>query len=353
MDHISRVRLLLEDLEEPLLIASLVNIRYLTGFTGSNAFLYATPDGCTFLTDGRYAEVAGGLVADLPATELSVYSARLFDRLVDLFGAAAKVRLEAAHITWEVQRELASRFSGELEAAIGVVEGYRVQKDPEEITALRAAAAAGDHAFGQLDDLAKRAGTEGELGELLISAMAERGGERAGWPPIVAVGPNAARPHHRSGSGEMRDGLLLADYGCVGDGYHSDMTRTVWRGDITDAEAERVHSAVVESNEAGIASVRPGIPAGDVDAACRRVLSEYGYEEHFLHSTGHGVGLEIHEAPSVRKGSSEVLEPGQVVTVEPGVYLPGRFGVRVEDMVLVTDDGAEVLTNSSKEMRAP
>lgn len=351
MNHSARVSRLLEDLEQPLLVSSLVNIRYLTGFTGSNAFLYATPDGCTFVTDGRYGEVAGALVADLPGMELSVYSANLYGRLVELFGPAEAVRLEAAHVTWEIQQSLASRFAGSLEPSVGVVEGYRLRKDDDEVAALRSAAAAGDHAFSMVDALATASDTEADLGEALIAAMGERGGERAGWPPIVAVGANAARPHHRSGEGMMSDGLLLLDYGCVVDGYHSDMTRTVWRGEGSDDETARVYAAVLESNEAGIAAVEPGTPAGDVDRACREVLAGYGYEKDFLHSTGHGVGLDIHEGPSVRKGSTEILEPGQVITVEPGVYLPGKLGVRIEDMVLVTDTGGEVLTTSSKEMR--
>ena len=217
---------------------------------------------------------------------------------------------------------------------------------------MRLAAAAGDYAFSIVDALAAEAETEAHLGELMIAAMASHHGERAGWDPIVAVGANASRPHHESGSGVLADGLLLLDYGCVVDGYHSDMTRTVWRGDGLDDETQGVYAAVLASNAAGIAAVGPGVPAGDVDSACREVLDDYGYLEHFLHSTGHGVGLEIHEGPSVRKDSSEVLEAGQVITVEPGVYLPGKLGVRIEDMVLVTADGGEVLTRSSKEIRA-
>ncbi len=351
MEHSVRVRRLMQDLKEPLLVSALVNIRYLTGFSGSNAFLYATPDGCTFLTDGRYEEVAGALVDDLPATDLKVYKVGLYDRIVEVFDSAQVVQLEAAHITWQVQQEIGGRFGGRLESTVGVVEAYRLLKDSHEIAALRQAAAAGDHAFSKVESLARRAETEADFGELLVAAMGAKGGERADWPPIVAVGGNASRPHHLSRSGAMAAGLLLLDFGCVVEGYHSDMTRTIWLDGEVDAEAGRVHAAVLESNEAGIAAVRPGVPAGDVDAACRRVLAGYGYAEYFLHSTGHGVGLEIHEGPAVRKGSSEVLEPGQVITVEPGVYLSGRLGVRIEDMVLVTEDGGEVLTKSSKEMR--
>lgn len=351
MDHSGRLRHLLGALEQPLLISSLVNIRYLTGFTGSNAFLYVTPEGATFVTDGRYAEVAESLVTRLGNSKVSVYTAGLYPHLVKLFGDVASVQLEAAHLTWHAQRAIASAFDGELNAASDVVERMRLRKDLDEIRALRAAAAAGDHALSRIAELAAAATTEEGLGEALVSAMAEKGGARAGWAPIVASGANASRPHHASGSDDLRAGLLLLDYGCVVDGYHSDMTRTFWWGDGGDLEVERVHAAVLEANEAGIAAIEPGAPAAEVDRVCRQVLTQHGLEEFFVHSTGHGVGLEIHEAPSLRKDSKEVLEVGNVVSVEPGVYLPGRFGVRIEDVILVTAHGGEALSSARKELR--
>ena len=350
MNYPARVQRLIDSLDQPMLVSSLVNIRYLTGFTGSNAFMYLTPDAGAFLTDGRYEEIAAGLVEDLPSVDLIVYRERLYDNLVELFGNALSVGLESAHMTWEAQRAIASRFDGEIEATSNVVEALRLVKDSDEIDALRRAAAAGDLAFSELPTSIWPEGSEAAFGEVLIADMKRGGGERAGWPPIVAVGANASRPHHESGSTEIESGLLLIDYGCTVDGYHSDMTRTIWLDDGPDPEAERVYRAVLESNEAGIAAIEPGRPAREVDAASREVLRAYGYEEYFLHSTGHGVGLEIHEGPSVRKGSVDVLEPGHVVTVEPGVYLAGKLGVRIEDMVLVTDSGSDVLTKSSKEI---
>jgi Xaa-Pro aminopeptidase len=351
MNHADRVRRLLAGLDEPLLVSSLVNIRYLTGFTGSNAYLYATPDGCTFITDGRYGEVAGGLVADLPDTKLLVYRTGLYDRLAEVFAGAASVALESDHITWAAQRALAQRHDGGLTASSGVVEALRAVKDADEIAALRAAAKAGDRAFDQADALAASSSTEAEMAEALVTAMERHGGRRASWEPIVAVGANASRPHHETGETETGSGLLLLDYGCVVDGYHSDMSRTIWIGDGSDDELERVYDAVLASNLAGIEAVKPGGSARDVDAVCREVLEERGLAEYFVHSTGHGVGLEIHEGPSANTTSKEILEPGHVLTVEPGVYLEGRLGVRIEDMVLVTESGHEVLTLSSKELR--
>ena len=350
MNHSARMQRLLESLDGPLLVSSLVNVRYLTGFTGSNGYLYATPDGATFVTDGRYGEVAAGLVDGLPSTELLVYRSALYDHLAGLFGEVASVALEASDLTWEAQRALATRFDGVLTAATGTVERFRAVKDDDEVAALRAAAAAGDAAFDHAHDLAAASSTEFEMGEGLIGAMMSAGGSRASWPPIVAAGANASRPHHESAGGGVGDGLLLLDYGCVVDGYHSDMTRTIFRGGDPDEELVRVYEAVRESNQAGIDAAKPGVVAADVDRVCREVLAGHGLAESFLHSTGHGVGLEIHEGPGVNSTSKEVLEPGNVVTIEPGAYLVGVLGVRIEDMVLVTESGNEVLTNSHKEL---
>jgi len=351
MQHAARVDHLRAGLERPLLVTSLVNIRYLTGFTGSNAFLFLSPDRSVFITDGRYAEVAGDLLDVHVGIELSVYSSGLNETLVAAIGDATDVDLEAPHVSWAFFRSLDEQFSGTLHPGTGIVEALRRIKDADEVAALRRAATAGDDAFAELDYLRHRSTTEDDLGQELIEGMRRHGAEPADWPPIVAVGANAARPHHRAGGDLLGDGLLLLDYGCIVDGYHSDMSRTVWVGDAVDPEMERVHRAVLESNEAGIAAVAPGVRAHDVDEACRAVLRRYGYEDYFVHSTGHGVGLEIHEAPWVRRNSDDILEPGHVVTVEPGVYLPGKGGVRIEDMVLVTADGHDVLTHSSKELQ--
>lgn len=352
MDHPARIQRLLSLLERPLLITSLVNLRYLTGFGGTSAAMIATPSGATFVTDGRYAELAGDLVAALPAVELEVQTGTRLDTVARAVEDLPELDVEADHVTWSFARALGETFAGAMHPHTGVVETLRRVKDHDEVDALRRAAAAGDAAFARIHELAAASATEGELGYRLIEAMRSAGGEPAGWPPIVATGAHASRPHHRSGTGRIEPGLLLLDYGCVVDGYHSDMTRTVWLGEGSDEEMEHIHDAVLESNEAGIAAVAPGVRAHDVDEACRRVLRDHGYEDLFVHSTGHGVGLEIHEAPSLKKDSADVLEPGHVVTIEPGVYVPGRGGVRIEDMVLVTETGSEVLTGAPKALSA-
>lgn len=352
MDHAGRLDRLRSDLERPLLVTSLVNIRYLTGFTGSNAYLFVDGDRSVFLTDGRYGEVAEPLVAALGGVRLQVYSSGLHELLADVAGGGP-LELESPHVSWSFVRDLGEKMRGELIPGKGRVEKLRIAKDPDELDALQRAATAGDVAFSELRELWSEADTEHDIAEGLIASMVSAGADRTEWPPIVAAGPHAARPHHRAGPHAAPAGLLLVDYGCEVDGYHSDMTRTVWLGEgPPPGELASIHAAVLESNEAGIAAVGPGVEAAAVDEVCRDVLARHGYAEYFVHSTGHGSGLEIHEAPSVRRDSTDVLQPGHVITIEPGVYLPGVGGVRIEDMVVVTESGGEVLTASSKELDA-
>ena len=351
MDHAARLESLVAALERPLLVTALPNIRYLTGFGGSSAYLFAEPGGrSVFVTDGRYGELAGPLVDALPGTELVVHTSGLWSTLRSVLEGAGGVSLEAEHVTWDFLRTLREETGLETHPATGIVEELRRTKDGDEVEALRAAADAGDAAFSGLRELLGSASTEADLGWALTASMRAHGGDPADWDPIVAAGPAASIPHYRSGRAPVGDGLLLLDYGCVVDGYHSDMSRTVWISGEPDAEMGRVHRAVAESQAAGIAAIAPGVACVDVDEAARAVLRGYGYEEAFLHSTGHGVGLQIHEQPWVRKGNDDVLRVGDVVTVEPGVYLPGIGGVRIEDMVLVSGDGPVVLTESSREM---
>jgi Xaa-Pro aminopeptidase len=350
MNHAARLDALREQIEAPLLVSRPPNLRYLTGFTGSNGFLLVRPGGkAVFVTDGRYGELAEELVAPLADTDLVVYTSGMWDVFRDLVEGLPAVDLEADGVTWAFSRDFAHETGIEAVPGGGAVERLRRTKDDAEVTALRAAAAAGDAAFSELGGLAAPTVTERELGWKLIDVMRGHGGDSADWEPIVAAGAGASIPHYRSGTRPVGSGLLLLDYGCVVDGYHSDMSRTVWLAGSPDEEMARVYRAVLESQEAGLAAVAPGVACGDVDEAARAVLRGYGYEKHFLHSTGHGVGLEIHEPPWVRRGNDDQLAVGDVITVEPGVYLPGIGGVRIEDMVLVTDSGGAVLTGSHKE----
>jgi Xaa-Pro aminopeptidase len=351
MNHAARLDALRAGLDAPLLVSRMPNLRYLTGFTGSSGWMLVPPEGtAAFITDGRYGEMAAPLVDALGDARLVVYTSGMWDTIRSLVDGFDEVALEADGVTWAFSRDFATETGIEPTQGGGAVERLRRAKDPFEIAALRDAAAAGDAAFAALRSLATPDTSEVELGWSLVDAMRRHGGEAADWEPIVAAGPGASIPHYRAGKKPVGDGLLLLDYGCVVDGYHSDMSRTVWLDGSPDPEMERIHRAVLESQEAGLAAVAPGVTCDAVDEAARAVLRSYGYEEQFLHSTGHGVGLEIHEPPWVRRGNEDTLAVGDVITVEPGVYLPGVGGVRIEDMIVVTEAGGDVLTGSSKDL---
>jgi Xaa-Pro aminopeptidase len=345
-ERIARLR---ESLELPLLVTFLPNIRYLTGFTGSSAFVLVTGERFVFITDGRYAELGGRLMSAIDGGELVEYRSGLNDVLVEQFSGEQEIGLEAQNVNWSFVHGLKGKTEADLVATRGVVESLREIKDENEIASLQAAATAGDDAFGMIREMAHAAASEGDLGWRLINAMRGAGAQQAGWPPIAAAGANAALPHHLSAGDSVGSGLLLLDYGCTVDGYNSDMSRTIWLEGDPDPKIIRMHQAVLESQEAGIAAVKTGVTGHEVDEACRAVLRRYGYEDQFVHSTGHGVGLEIHEGPRLARHSEDVLVPGNVVTVEPGVYVPGFGGIRIEDMVVVTADGGHrVLTHSAK-----
>jgi Xaa-Pro aminopeptidase len=350
MTYHNRVSALRESLQTPLLVSKSANLRYLTGYVGSNGFLVIDETRAIFVTDGRYGEIAEGLMAAIDGSEVLVYTEQLAATLAGVLTADTTV--EADHLTWSFATSLAAETSHEIIAGSGDVERLRRVKDATEIRHLRAAAAAGDAALSRLDRLEADSSTESDLAWALVSEMKHHGGDAASWDPIVAVGRNASRPHHETGATELEPGLLLVDYGCVVEGYHSDMSRTLWRGGVAPSDdVQRLYEAVLAAQEAALGVVGPGVRSGDVDRAARDVLEDQGLSKHFLHSTGHGVGLEIHEEPWVRSGSEDVLEPGHVITVEPGAYVPGIGGVRIEDMVMVTDSGSEVLTSSPKDLR--
>jgi Xaa-Pro aminopeptidase/Xaa-Pro dipeptidase len=354
MNHADRLDALRSAIEAPLLVSKAPNLRYLTGFSGSSGWLLVRPGGsATFVTDGRYGELAAELVSALSDTDLVVYTSGMWDVFRSLVEGIGAVTLEADDVTWQFAEEFGRETKVDVSPGNGSVEALRRSKDADEVNALQLAADAGDSAFSVLGEIADAAVSEEQLGWRLIDEMRKAGGQAAGWEPIVAAGAGASIPHYRSGKKSIGSGLLLLDYGCTVEGYHSDMSRTVWLSDAADEEMARVYRAVAESQEAGLAAVAPGVTCHAVDEACRVVLRGYGYEEQFIHSTGHGVGLEIHEPPWVRRDNEDELMPGDAITVEPGVYLPGLGGVRIEDMVLVTDSGSTALTNSSKEPTAP
>src|SRR3954453_18001361 len=344
---------------DAVLVTNLLNVRYLTGFTGSNGALLVRTDGSDlFGTDGRYTTQAGTQVPDV---EL------LIDRGTVPALAAEAVRRGAGGIGDEspdvtvdglaaLESVLADAAAGgpvpELASIRRAVEVQRAVKDDDKIESLRRACATPDRALAELAaEGALRPGrTERQVGRELDARMLALGAEAPSFETIVAAGANSAIPHHRPDATELRDGdFLKLDFGATVDGYHSDMTRTAVLGPAADWQRE-IYELVAASQAAGRAALVVGTDVVEVDAAARDVIAEAGHAEHFTHGLGHGVGLEIHEAPGIGPLGAGRLAAGMAVTVEPGVYLLGHGGVRIEDTLVVTADGPELLTLTSKEL---
>ncbi len=367
-----RVRAVLESLElGALVVTTTSNIRYLTNHVGSAGLVVVSREAIHLLADFRYLEAVRQRQASASACEgLRVhevgasYDEALADLLAgpDALGHGPRVvGVEAADMTvgrYEWLRKAMEKRGAEsaLRAVDRVVEQVRVVKDADEIAALRDAAR-------RLDGVARAAFaavrpgiTEHAVASAIEQAIREAGYERAAFETIVATGSNSALPHHRPTDRSLARGdLVVLDFGGVLDGYCCDLTRTVTVG-APDAESRRLHAAVLEAQAAAIEAIGPGVPASTVDGAARAVLEAHGLAAAFGHGTGHGLGLDVHEEPRIgvpRPGTPPVqLESGMVFTVEPGVYLPGLGGVRIEDDVLVTDDGYEVLSAVPRELAA-
>jgi Xaa-Pro aminopeptidase len=338
---------------DALLVTRLPNVRYLTGFTGSAGMVLVSHDAQLLLTDGRYAtqsreqvDAAGG------AAEIVIAgAAEQQARLTELVAPFARLGLEAHGVTWAQQRSWASAFDGiELVATEDLVEHLRIVKEPGEVARIRAACAIADDALGATLPLLAARPTERAFALALEVAMRERGASGTSFDTIVASGPNGALPHARPTDRKVEAGeLVVIDFGCIVDGYCSDMTRTVSVGD-PGPDASKLWEVVRESQQAGREAVGVGVACADVDRASREVIEAAGWGDQFSHGTGHGVGLEIHESPRVAKAAGGTLDAGVVVTVEPGVYLPGVGGVRLEDTVVVTDTGSDALTSFPKHL---
>ncbi len=332
-------------LSDPLLVTDGTNVRYLTGFESSNCALLVEPGGATTLyTDFRYAEAARAVESvELVQTRRDVASA-----LAELL-AGKRIGFEASRISFS-QWETIGAGGAELVATRGLVEALRAVKDEVELGAIRRAAEVSDAAYAALVNERFVGRTEAELAWWIERTFRENGAEALAFGTIVAAGENGARPHAHAGDSIIEGGTLVTvDMGCVVDGYRSDCTRTFATGTLP-AQLAEVQRLVAQAQLDGLAAVRAGASGGDVDAASRTAIADAGYAEAYGHGLGHGVGLDIHEAPTLRSGSTDVLAPGNVVTVEPGLYVPGTGGCRIEDLVVVTGDGCEILTSFSKEL---
>jgi Xaa-Pro aminopeptidase len=335
---------------DALLVTRLVHVRYLTGFTGSNAQAIVTPDDDLFLTDGRYTAQAGHEVADMsrrsyPRDHRDETASYAAERGIGRLG------FESADLTVAAHAKLAEALPGvELVPLEGAVEHQRQVKDDDEWELLRRAQAATDAAFEQILDRCVVGIAEQQLARELERALLQEGADAVAFDPIVAFGENAAEPHHAPGHRLLEEGdVIKLDFGGLVEGYHADMTRTVAFG-AAPTELRKIHDVVREAQQAGIDAVRAGVRGSEVDAASRDVIERAGYGERFVHGLGHGVGLEIHEQPWLGPGQDGELPAGSIVTVEPGIYVPGLGGVRIEDTVEVTDDGCRVLPTSTREL---
>lgn len=334
-----------------LLVTSAVHVRYLAGFTGTNGQLLVGPDHDLLITDARYEGRA-----EVEAPDLD----RVLDR--DWIGAALRaatdtgldrVGFEAAHVDYRTGTELVRRLRDAGVAApatTNAVEALRAVKDDSEIDLLGRACDITGRALDAVVEQVRPGWTERDVAGLLERRMLELGADGIAFPSIVAGGPNSAVPHHQAGSRAVETGdLLKLDFGAVVQGYHADMTRTLAVGD-PGPRLRGVHDLVRVAQQAAVDAVTPGVAATAVDRAARGVIETGGHGERFVHGTGHGVGLEIHEAPWVNPDSSDTLAANAVATVEPGVYLPGVGGVRIEDTVAVTPRGAVRLTTPPREL---
>ncbi|OZC43969.1 peptidase M24 family protein [Rhodococcus sp. WWJCD1] len=350
--------LLAADGLDSMLITDLLNVRYLTGFTGSNAALLVSAsdsvDGeneTVICTDGRYVTQVAEQVPDLRAEIDRASAIHLLRSGVS--GRGGRIGFESHVVTVDAHRSWAELDGGvDLVRAPGVVESLRMVKDEFEVGLLRDACRAADDALTQL--LARgsiRAGrTEREVARELESAMLDHGADAISFETIVAAGVNSAVPHHRPTDAVLAEGdFVKLDFGALVGGYHSDMTRTFVIGSPAQWQRD-LYELVQQSQTAGREALAPGVNTASVDAASRSVIEDAGYGEYFLHGLGHGVGLEIHEAPGIAKTSTGTLLSGAAVTVEPGVYFSGRGGVRIEDTLVVRDGGPELLTLTSKEL---
>jgi Xaa-Pro aminopeptidase len=360
MDYKGRQRRLRESLPsnrlDGLLVTHLPNIRYLCGFTGSAGALLVSDAKNVLFTDGRYrtqarAEVQGGKVVigkkgPLAACAEWLRANKSRSRM------RRRIGIESEHFTVAERSRLAAMVPRDslLRPAPALIERSRTVKDAEEIEQIQSAVLLGADLFEVILKMTRPGVKESEVAAELEYAARKAGAEGMSFPTIIAGGTRSSLPHGRASEATIPSrGFVVCDFGVILAGYCSDVTRTMHVGRPT-SEARRIYEAVRQAQQAAIEAVQPGVTAGEVDQAARKLLKKSNLDRYFTHSTGHGVGLEIHEPPRIATGQEEILHPGMVITIEPGVYIPGKFGVRIEDMVVVTERGCQVLTPTSKRM---
>jgi Xaa-Pro aminopeptidase len=354
--RLERVRALLPESKlDQLLVTHLPNVRYLCGFTGSAAALLVSDCAAVLFTDGRYVAQAH---AEVSAARIVIASKAPHLAAADFLAKSPARRggkqafgIEAEYVSVAARERIAAQTGAKfrLVSMSSLVERERMVKDAAEIRLIRRAVETGAGLLRVARREIRPGTSEAEVAAAMEYEARRCGAEGMSFPTIVAAGKRSALPHGRASSARIpRHGFVVCDFGVILAGYCSDRTRTVYVGHPTP-RARDTYAAVLEAQETAIASVRPGVRAAEVDGAARRVLRKRKLEGYFTHSTGHGLGLEIHESPRLAAGQNQILERGMVITIEPGVYIPGKWGVRIEDVVVVTASGCQVLAPTEKE----
>ena len=349
-ERLKKIRELLEQKNvDAVIITNPVNRRYLSGFDGTDGVLLISHDKAYLVTDFRYVDQAA---AQAPLFTIQRWKDDLYKSLALLIEDAGWIRLgfESKHVVYSVYGEMSDKFSIELIPLDQTAEKQRIIKSDAELDILRRGAKVTDRAFEYLLSLIKAGMSEKELALGLEIYLLQHGAEKASFRFIVASGKRGAMPHGTASEKTMSEGeLVTIDFGAIFEGYATDMTRTVALGSI-DKRGREIYGIVYKAQEQSAAAVKAGMQCSEVDAVARDIISEAGYGNYFGHGLGHGVGLETHEQPVLNSRSETILEQGMVATVEPGIYLPDWGGVRIEDMVCVTDNGPELLTKSPREL---
>ncbi len=336
---------------DELLVTHPVHVRYLSGFTGDNGALSISKELVfTIATDSRFTTQVAEQVPDLPA----LIERNCAQALLSQIDKPRRVGFEAEYLSIS-QFDALNEAAGEdvqLVPVKGLIEQLRLSKDAQELQALRDVAQIGNQALRELIDAQELAvgRREIEVAADLEYRMRKLGSEKPSFDTIVATGANGAMPHHTADDTIIRHGdLVTVDFGASMNGYNSDMTRTFVMG-AADSFSQEIYSVVLEAQREAIAAVRAGVTGKDVDQAARDIIADAGYGAHYIHSTGHGVGMEVHEGPAATSSSEDVLAEGMTLTVEPGIYVPGRGGVRIEDTLIITDTEPELITQYPKEL---
>ena len=351
MNHIEKIAAKLPEYGlDAMLIGSEPGEYYAVGFHGEGVVL-VTANESWYYTDPRYIEAAEEQIehAHVSLPEKGMNYRITIEKLAQEHGLKT-IGFEEDYMMVSAHQQWTKALSAELKPASALLESLRAVKDEEEMAAMRAAQAIAEQALGETVKSLKVGMTEKEIAALLEYNMLRLGAEKKSFDTIIASGPNSSKPHAVPGERKIQNGdFVTIDFGCVVNGYCSDTTRTFVVGEPTD-EMRKVYDIVLQAQLAGIAAAKGGATGKEVDGAARKVIEDAGYGEYFCHSLGHSLGIEIHESPNFNQSNDKPVPVGAVLSVEPGIYLPGKFGVRIEDVVILTEDGCENITKYPKEL---